>query len=409
MYMGRYVTFEAPVTQGGLHCPTLLDSVSGLAIGSLTSIYISYIGTLLDQTFLQLISLSQHPIVSYGKTSRLLVLISAYDLSHTVSTLHLDFRPFSSSRPTASSPFRNHHNYSHIHLHAGISFIASCIIMKGDPEFIILKYSAWLDASKFEESILGAVVRYPLKPSNDYVSALHHNKDEIIEGSLTGFLLNHASGESHDASAALGSVAGISWKGNIEESHRLAGKLVRYKRLQQHGKFWPRLLEDHEIKDTVPSWISYFNTWPPCLVVGVMMAEDVELHSSNDTERHYHSKLDLPVAEAALAVGGVPNVLGRGADAGKAALKLDLGRQSAIELTANSARSSIFALELRVVTTKLLRQRELAIKDYGPKVTPGRLAGVEDISDEGGDDKPPAAEDLIIDTFTDQEYSEMTD
>lgn len=43
--------------------------------------------------------------------------------------------------------------------------------MKGDPEFVILKYSAWLDASKFEDRMLGAVIRY-VEPRD--ASAQHH-------------------------------------------------------------------------------------------------------------------------------------------------------------------------------------------------------------------------------------------
>lgn len=33
-------------------------------------------------------------------------------------------------------------------------------IMTGDPAFVILRQSAWLDVSKFEKGILGAAIRY---------------------------------------------------------------------------------------------------------------------------------------------------------------------------------------------------------------------------------------------------------
>ena len=41
--------------------------------------------------------------------------------------------------------------------------------MKGDPEFVILKYTAWLDASKFEDKILGSIVKEFLRPTNAFV------------------------------------------------------------------------------------------------------------------------------------------------------------------------------------------------------------------------------------------------
>lgn len=77
--------------------------------------------------------------------------------------------------------------------------------MEGDPTFVILKYSAWLDAAKFEEKILGAVVRYPLKPSNEYApsesSPLRYNKAELVTGSFTDFISTGAITQTHDALA----------------------------------------------------------------------------------------------------------------------------------------------------------------------------------------------------------------
>jgi len=41
-------------------------------------------------------------------------------------------------------------------------------MMKGDPEFIILKYTVWMSAG-FENSIFGAIIRHLLSPSTDHV------------------------------------------------------------------------------------------------------------------------------------------------------------------------------------------------------------------------------------------------
>ncbi|KAI0427308.1 hypothetical protein F5Y09DRAFT_344787 [Xylaria sp. FL1042] len=107
----------------------------------------------------------------------------------------------------------------------------------------MLKYSAWLDASKFEDKILSAVVRYPFKPSNECLpeSPLRYNKTDLIEGVFTDFLHGATSTKSRDVA------------------------------------FWSRLKNDEAFVGAVPGWISLLNTWPPCLVVGIMTAEDVEL------------------------------------------------------------------------------------------------------------------------------------
>lgn len=281
--------------------------------------------------------------------------------------------------------------------------------MKGDPEFVILKPAAWLDAGKFEDAILGAVVRNPLAPSDDYVSntPLRYNEVDLIERSLTDFLLASSSASSTEASAALRSVAGVSFKANTEASLELAGKLVRYKRLQQHGNFWSKLRADPAVLGTVPDWISLFNTWPPCLVVGIMTAEEVDIDYSGATEKNINGKLEAPLATVGLAAAGAPAGLLGGVDAGDAYADAGSGRRVAKVFRAKSGRSSVFALELRVVTTKLLQKRQLQLKDGGPKVDAGRLAGVGDDEDSDEEDKSPEADDLILGNFNDQEYLEM--
>lgn len=292
--------------------------------------------------------------------------------------------------------------------------------MEGDPKFVILSHKSWLDAEKFENAILGAIVRLPLKPTVAYEpnTPLRHNKEELVEGHFTEFLLDTSSSSSRDASATLGLIKNISWKGNTDASQHLTGKVLRLKQLQQHDRFWQSLRTDPDVLKVVPGWISATNPWPPCLVVGIMIAEEVELNNAGNTERHTHGEVEVPLASVAAAAAGFPaaglgSILGGGggSDVGKMAVGLDSGRQVATGFQAKSQGSKIFALELRVVTNKWLRRRELKLMDDGPKVKGGRLAGdgkgsearMED--EEDGDEEEKA--DLILGMLTEKDYEEM--
>ncbi|RWA14851.1 hypothetical protein EKO27_g256 [Xylaria grammica] len=265
--------------------------------------------------------------------------------------------------------------------------------MKGDPNFVMLKYSAWLDAAKFEDKILGAIVRYPFKPSNEYLpeSPLRYNKVDLVEGSFANFVHDKASTKSRSASAALESLVGFKWHGSKEDSVHLTGKLLRYKRLQQHSQFWSQLKTDEAVIAAVPGWISLLNTWPPCLVVGIMTAEDVELDFTSTAECQREGELEAPLTAVALAA----------ADGG------ELRYEVATTFRSSAARSNIFALELRIVTTALFRRRELALKEDGPKVDEGRLADGDENSDGEDAGEVVGIENLVLESFTEEEFGEM--
>ncbi|KAI0439347.1 hypothetical protein F4803DRAFT_531395 [Xylaria telfairii] len=281
--------------------------------------------------------------------------------------------------------------------------------MKGDPNFVMLKYSAWLDTAKFENKILGAIVRYPFKPSNEYLpeSPLRYNIADLVEGSFTDFLHHNTGTKFHNASTTLESLIGFKWYGSKEESVRMTGKLLRYKRLQQQAQFWSQLKTDKAVIDAVPGWISLLNTWPPCLVVGIMMAEDVELDFTGASERQHQGEVEAPLATIALAATGIP--LGPLGDLGVGNPQMAVGSGSRVATVfgSSAARSNIVALELRIVTTALLRRRELALKEGGPKVDSGRLAGGDEDSESEGAGEIVKVDDLILESFTEDEYGEM--
>jgi len=243
--------------------------------------------------------------------------------------------------------------------------------MSGDPEFVVLKYSAWLDTEKYESKILGAIVRYFLRPTNDYVPeeplaynvTVNGKPRDFDEGKLTNYISDKTTTTS---SNTLQSIAGFTWKGRTEDSAHLQGRLIRWKRLQQiTQEYWPRLKKDKAVCKTVPSWISILNAWPPCLVVGIMIAEDVELDFSGSQTRDFDEEMEVPI---------------------------------------KTQHSQIFALELRKITTPFIR-RTLELNKSGPKVDPGRLAEHGKETEE--DHVLPTVDELEIEGFTNEEYDEM--
>jgi hypothetical protein len=281
--------------------------------------------------------------------------------------------------------------------------------MKGDPEFVILKHTAWLPTPQYETEILGSIVRYPLKPSNDYVppSPLQYNTLPFHEGTLENFLFTNTATKSHDVSLALKSVASFAFKGNTEDAVHLAGKLVRYRRLTQHSQFWRKLRANGKVVEEVPGWISLLNTWPPCLVVGIMTASAVDLDFSGATSRERNGTLEFPLTTVALAAAGVPLPPGLAPETGDPKVGAGTAERVARVFRATVPDEAIFALELRIVTTAMLRKRELALKEDGPKFEPGRLAGDGEGSSSEDEGEPPAVEDLILEGFTEKEYGQM--
>jgi hypothetical protein len=275
--------------------------------------------------------------------------------------------------------------------------------MKGDPEFVILKYSAWLDAVKFEDKILGAIVRHYLRPTNAYVpeSPLQYSGDELVEGSFTDFVVDSSSSVLRDTNGSLQSVAGFTLRGSVTDRVHLKGKFIRYKRLQQHDRFWLQLSQDETVRASVPAWMSTFNSRakPVCLVVGIMICEDVDISFEGKQSIERGGNVELPLGMITLAAG-VPNPLG---NTGNPKARLSESSNMATVFKAKSGNSRIFALELRKVTTAFLRRRELRLKDDGPDVEKGRLLGNSDDEDDDGDDEELVLEDIGIEDLAEMD------
>ncbi|KAH6697365.1 hypothetical protein F5X68DRAFT_226744 [Plectosphaerella plurivora] len=280
--------------------------------------------------------------------------------------------------------------------------------MKGDPEFVILKHTAWLPAPEWEDRILGSVIRHPLKPSNDLVpdTPLVYNTQPFHEGQFSDFVLSNSKSQGHSVSPELTNLAGISFQGNTDAAVHLSGRHLRYRRLTQHSKYWAKLLSDKDVASTVPGWISPWNDWPPCLVVGIMIATAVEVDTSGSKSRERGGNLQLPLATIALGAAGVPLPPGLLPEIADPSIEASRTKTTARVFKATVPDERIFALELRIVTTKLLRRKELKLKEGGPAFDEGSIHdGRADSSDE--EEEEPPVEDLVLETFTAKEYGQM--
>lgn len=275
---------------------------------------------------------------------------------------------------------------------------------KGDPEFVILKSQAWMKASSYEDKILGTIVKQPLSPSTNYVpdSAAGYLVDSVQDGSATDFSLESAGGKTNEFIASLTSIGKVNVSGNEEDSLHLAGKFVRYKRISQLDKFWEKLKVDANVVATAPKWVKKRGTWPVCLVVGIMICEDVEYCTDSEQASRREANGEIPVSHIVLATTGVnPS---SAADPKASAVS---SKHTSTAFKAKMGESSIFAVELKRITTPWFSQN-LVLKDDGPKVDRTRLAGLNQNGEELKD-RHVIADDLVLEDLGRDVIRDMTE
>lgn len=96
------------------------------------------------------------------------------------------------------------------------------------------------------------------------------------------------------------------------------------------------------------------------------------------------------MGEILLPSGGV-NTLGKDVNP---KLEAKYSQHTATLFTANMGESSIFAVELKIVTTGVIHRKLLRLKDEGPNVSDDRLTGMD--SDEDSDEKASVDENFIL-------------
>jgi len=108
------------------------------------------------------------------------------------------------------------------------------------------------------------------------------------------------------------------------------------------------------------------------------------------------------VGEILLPSGGV-YPLGKDANP---KLEATSSQNTATLFKANMSESSIFAVELKIVTTGSIHRKLLRLKDKGPTVGDNRLAGMD--SDEDSDKEATLDEDFILADLDTNTVKDMT-
>lgn len=218
---------------------------------------------------------------------------------------------------------------------------------------------------------------------------------------MTDFVLANTGAKSHEGNATLESVAGLSFKGSTESSVELSGKLIRYKRLQQHDQFWSKLKADRDVKAIVPRWTSRYRA-PVCLVVGIMICEEVELLFDEKQAQEREVKGQLPIGKITLAAG-VPNPTG---STGDPQIGFNTNRQVVNMFKGEINESRIFALELKKITTVGWIQKDLKLRSQGPDVDSTRLAAGES-DEEDEDDERLNIEEFVLGELSAEDYGKL--
>lgn len=263
-----------------------------------------------------------------------------------------------------------------------------------EPPFILFKSISWLSGDEWD-TLLGAAVKNFWAPTENSVPAeplMYNNGRKFVEKGFSDFVLNKSDGRGISAVAKLKGLANLTWKGEVDDNFNLEGKHIRYLKLRQHDRFWEALKEDPEFRARVPEWLG--STWkskskiPVCLITGLFICEDVAVESSTESGRERGVGVEAPLGTAAAAVAvsqgwPLPND-----GTGDLEASLESNRTRHQTLNAEDKGSSIFAIQLKVISSKTFDKKALKLQERSPDVPIHRQMGE--------DEKIPSADSLTL-------------
>ena len=252
-----------------------------------------------------------------------------------------------------------------------------------EPPFVLLKFTSWLPVEEMN-TLLGAVVKNFWAPTDNFMPAdpLVYNKGrKFVEKSYNDFVLSNVDGAGKAAKLKLQGLTSLSYKGEVDDSFDLRGKHIRYVKLRQVDIFWKNLKEDPEIMSNLSSWIG---TWrlssrpPVCLITGMFICEDVVLKSSAEDSQGRQMGIEAPVGTTAAALGASHGVFLPIDGVGNFEANLSVDKVQRRNIVTKDQGCSIFALQLKVISSKIFDKGQLILKDKSPGIPAHRQMGEDD-------------------------------
>ncbi|EFY95958.1 hypothetical protein MAA_08611 [Metarhizium robertsii ARSEF 23] len=195
---------------------------------------------------------------------------------------------------------------------------------------------------------------------------------------FTEFIIDTHKSSATEATATLQSLAKVSFKGETNEAHHLKGKILHCRRLTQIDEFFNDVKADKDVKERVPKWIQHGMKLQVCMVVGILLCEDVNVVWEEVGKMEVGVKAEAPITTIVRAAAGVPSV-DPSQDPGNLSVAASAKKSTGNVFRASGGKRQIFALELRTVTKgkilNTINRNVLRMGRTGPSVDYGRKFG----------------------------------
>ena len=268
--------------------------------------------------------------------------------------------------------------------------------VKMEPPFIIFKSTSWLPVDE-TSTILGAVVKNFWAPTDNSVPAepLEYNKGRnFVEKGFDDFVLAKDDGTSKAAKLKLQGLTHLTWKGEVDDMFDLQGKHIRYIKLRQVDKFWQDLKEDPEVRESVPKWIGsrqLKSKFRVCLITGIFICEETSANSSTEASQERKADIKAPLGTAVAVASASQGVLLPNNNTGNLEAGFSNNKTHQQHIEAKDKGSSIFAVQLKVISSKTFNKKALKLKDKSPDAPTHRQMGE--------DEELPSVDSLNLENF----------
>ena len=263
------------------------------------------------------------------------------------------------------------------------SSLVRLVTMATEPPFILLKSTSWLPVEE-AQTLLGAVVKNLWAPTDNSVPTdprVYDKGRKFVEKEYNDFVLSNQDGAGMAAKLKLQGLTKLIWKGEVDDDFDLRGKHIRYIKLRQVDKFWEDLKQDSEVRKTVPNWIGSWNlrSKPPvCLITGIFICKDAASKSSKDSSQDCEAKLEAPFGTAAVAASASQGVLLPNDGTGNLEAGFSANKTQKQRVKAKAKGDSIFAMQLRVISSETFNRTALRLKDKSPDAPTYRQMGEDE-------------------------------